>query len=232
MHDVLETEARRRFLESLSLYERQGLHEGAEADVDAVVGLGVALTVSSERLVFSRRATVGTATEISHHLAVLLASQGERTCLVCGSSMERGLEWICPSCGERAPLAAARHFTSSTYAAACQKCNGIGTLQAPNPAKLIIHPEKPLVEGAMYSPGFFPDGYLGKPFNGGYYLLQALAEQYGFDPHRTPWNEISAEAQQAFLFGSHDGADRDLSQPGRALEYLSSEISRFLRFYP
>jgi len=202
VHDVLEAEARRRFLESLSLYERQGLHEGAEADVDAVTGLGVALTIGAERLVFSRRATVGTATEIAHHLAVLLASQGERSCLECGSPMQRGSEWICTGCGARAPLASARHFASSTYAAACVKCHGVGTLQVPNPAKVIIHPEKPLVAGAMYSPGFFPNGYLGKPFNGGYYLVQALAEHYGFDPHKTPWNEISAEAKQAFLFGS------------------------------
>ncbi len=202
VHDVLEAEARRRFLESLSLYERQGLHEGAEAEVEAVTGLGVALTIGAERLVYSRRATVGTATEISHYLDVLLSSQGERQCLVCGSPMERGMEWICGNCGASAPLAAARHFTSTTYAAACQKCNGVGSLQMPNPAKLIIHPEKPLVEGAMYSPGFFPNGYLGKPFNGGYYMLLALAEQYGFDPHQTPWNQISAEAQQAFLFGS------------------------------
>ena len=42
-----ETEARRRFLESLSLYERQGLHEGAEAEVEAVSGLGVALTIGA-----------------------------------------------------------------------------------------------------------------------------------------------------------------------------------------
>lgn len=208
VHDVLEAEARRRFLESLSLYERQGLHEGAEAEVEAVTGLGVALTIGAERLVFSRRATVGTATEIAHHLAALLASQGERHCLECGSPMDRsatvqrGAEWVCKGCGARAALAAARHFSSSTYAAACQKCNGVGTLQIPNPAKLIIHPEKPLVEGAMYSPGFFPNGYLGKPFNGGYYLVLALAEQYGFDPHHTPWNELSTEAQQAFLFGS------------------------------
>lgn len=202
VHDVLEAEARRRYLESLSLYERQGLHEGAEAEVEAVTGLGVALTIGAERLVFSRRATVGTATEITPLLAVLLAHQGERSCLKCGSSMERGTVWVCKSCGERSPLAAARHFTSSTYAAACQKCNGIGSLQVPNPTKLLIHPEKPLVEGAMYSPGFFPNGYLGKPFNGGYYLTLALAEYYGFDIHTTPWNQISAEAQQAFLFGS------------------------------
>ena len=76
VHDVLEAEARRRFLETLSLYERQGTHEGPEAEVDSISGLGVALTVAPERLVYSRRATVGSATEISHHLAVLFALLG------------------------------------------------------------------------------------------------------------------------------------------------------------
>jgi excinuclease ABC subunit A len=202
VHDVLETEARRRFLETLSLYERQGIHEGPEAEVDSVSGLGVALTIGAERLVYSRRATVGTATEISHHLAVLLSGFGRRKCLECGSEMKRRMEWICPVCGIHAPLAAPRHFASSTYSAACVKCNGIGSMQTPNPRKLIIHPEKPLVEGAMHSPGFFPNGYLGKPFNGGYYMLQALGSHHGFDPHKTPWNEMSAEAQHDFLFGS------------------------------
>ena len=100
VHDVLEAEARRRFLETLSLYERQGVHEGAEAEVDAVSGLGVAITVAPERLVYSRRATVGTATEISHHLAVLFAVLGERRCLECGAAMQRTpAEWRCPQCG-------------------------------------------------------------------------------------------------------------------------------------
>jgi hypothetical protein len=43
--DVLEAEARRRYLESLSMYERQGLREGPEAPVDSVAGLGLVLTV-------------------------------------------------------------------------------------------------------------------------------------------------------------------------------------------
>lgn len=202
VHDVLESEARRRFLETLSLYERQGIHEGPEAEVESVSGLGVALTIGAERLVYSRRATVGTATEISHHLAVLLATIGQRKCLECGSEMKRRMEWVCPECGTQAPLAAPRHFTSTTYSAACVKCNGIGSVQIPNPSKLIIHPEKPLVEGAMHSPGFFPNGYLGKPFNGGYYLLQALGDHHGFDPHKTPWNEMSEAARHDFLFGS------------------------------
>jgi excinuclease ABC subunit A len=221
VHDVLEAEARRRFLETLSLYERQGLHEGPEAQVDAISGLGVALTVAPERLVYSRRATVGHATELSQHLAVLFSFLGQRACLECGAAMQRMTDgWRCPSCASTAPLARPHHFLSSTYAAACLKCNGVGSLQAPQPAKLIIHPEKPLCAGAMYSPGFFPNGYLGKPYNGGYYLLQALGRRYGFDPAATPWNELSPEAQQAFLFGSSELLDVTVhSRSGRTSSY-------------
>lgn len=228
VHDVLEAEARRRYLETLSLYERQGIHEGPEAEVESVSGLGVALTIGPERLVYSRRATVGTATEISHHLAVLMAGFGRRTCLKCGSDMKRDTEWICPGCAARAPLAAPRHFTSSTYSAACMRCNGIGSMQTPNPNKLMIHPEKPLVEGAMHSPGFFPNGYLGKPFNGGYYLLQALADHYGFDPHKTSWSEMSATAQHDFLFGSDVSlAVHYQNRKGQSRTY----VSKFPGFY-
>ncbi|OGO04340.1 MAG: hypothetical protein A2Y73_03865, partial [Chloroflexi bacterium RBG_13_56_8] len=201
VHDVLEAEARRRFLESLSLYERQGTQEGPEAPVESVSGLGVAITVGPERSLFGRRATVGTATEISHHLAVLFALWGERACLQCGAPMQRGEEWRCPACGATAPIARARHFSPSNYAAACLHCHGVGTLQEPRPEKLIVQPEKPLCDGAMYSPGFFPKGYLCQPFNGGYDMVRAVAARYGFDPATTPWNEMTPEAQHAFLFG-------------------------------
>ena len=92
-------------------------------------------------------------------------------------------------------------FSPSTYAAACLTCHGVGTLRKPNPAKLIVDPTKPLCGGAMHSPGFFPKGYLGKPYNGGYDMVQALAARYKFDPFQTPWNAMTPEAQQAFLFG-------------------------------
>ena len=200
--DVLETEARRRLLESLSMYERQGLREGPEAPVDAVSGLGVVVTVGSTRGLHARRATVGTVTELSHHLAILLSWLGERRCLNCDANMERHQDtWRCPRCGESAPVAPPRYFQPTHYAAACTVCNGVGTLRKPNPAKLLVHPELPLCDGAMHSPGFFPKGYLCKPFNGGYYHVQALAVKYGFDPATTPWNAMSPDAQHAFLFG-------------------------------
>ena len=204
--DVLEAEAHRRFLEMLSMYERQGTHEGPEAPVGSVSGLGVAVAIGPERLVYSRRATLGSATELAHHLAVLLAAAGERRCVHCGARLARGdsrdrYGSRCLTCGTAIPPVTPRHFLSTTYAAACLTCHGVGTLQEPNPAKLITHPEKPLCAGAMYSPGFFPKGYLGEPFNGGYYVVRAVAERYGFDPEQTPWREMSPEAQQAFLFG-------------------------------
>lgn len=209
--DVLEAEARRRFLESLSIYERQSTQEGPEAPVESVSGLGVAVTITPERHMYNYRATVGTATEISYHLATLLAVTGERDCPECGARLERNLSnalWQCPRCEQTVPLVtAARYFSTSNFASACHRCNGVGSLQMPAPEKLIIHPEKPLCDGAMYSPGFFPKGYLGKPFNGGYYVVQALAKRYGFDPATTPWNEMSPEAQQAFLFGCDEPLD-------------------------
>jgi excinuclease ABC subunit A len=200
--DVLEAEARRRYLESLSLYERQSTREGPEAPVASVSGLGVAITITPDRRLYNRRSTVGTATEIWHHLAVLFATIGRRACLHCGAQMARQAEaWHCPSCHSGAPIARARHFSPVNYAAACRTCNGVGSLQLPEPDKLIVHPEKPLCGGAMHSPGFFPQGYLCKPFNGGYDMVQALAQRYGFDPATTPWNTMPPEAQQAFLFG-------------------------------
>ena len=206
--DVIEAEAKRRFFETLSMYERQGIREGPEVLVDEISGLGVTSHVISTRAMHSRsfmvRNTIGKATEIFHHISNLLAYAGECKCPKCGASMNKKTERICEKCETRIPLPNPINFDSSSYRAACKKCHGIGTINVPNPDKLLIDPEKPLCKGAMYSPGFWPQGYLCKPYNGGYYVLQALAKRYAFDPASTPWNEMSNEAQDAFLYGSDE----------------------------
>jgi len=199
--DVLEAEARRRFLETLSLYERQGTREGPEAPVDAITGLGVTITITPERRLYSRRSTVGTATEIFHNFTAIFSSIGERTCLECGAQMSRGTKWTCPRCGSKAPIAPPRRFNSQTYSASCTTCNGVGTLLKPRPDKLIYDPEKPLCGGAMHSPGFFPQGYLCKPGNGGYDIVQAFAQRHGFDPRETPWSEVPEAVREMFYYG-------------------------------
>ncbi|MHA2007469.1 MAG: ATP-binding cassette domain-containing protein [Promethearchaeota archaeon] len=206
--DIIEAEAKRRFFETLSMYERQGIREGPEVLVDEISGLGVTSHVISSRAMYSRsfnvRNTVGKATEITHHIANLLAYIGKCTCPKCGALMIKTMVFICEKCNFRLPLPKPFQFDPSSYHSACRNCHGIGTINVPKPEKLIIHPEKPLCKGAMYSPGFWPQGYLCKPYNGGYYELQGLAKFYNFDPASTPWDEMSKEAQDAFLYGSKE----------------------------
>jgi excinuclease ABC subunit A len=204
VNNVLEAEARRRFLETLSLYERQSVREGPEAPVESITGLGVTLTVGlriqhawSTLSQFTRRGSVGIASELSHHLGILLARMGKRKCPRYGAEMVREKEWKCPKCSVSAPIAKARHFSTSNYAANCSECTGIGSVLVPRPEKLIIHPDKPLCKGAMYSPGYWPQTYLCKDQP----VIVEIGKRYGFDPMTTPWQDMSKEAQDAFLYG-------------------------------
>ncbi|MFX0074065.1 MAG: AAA family ATPase [Candidatus Hermodarchaeota archaeon] len=205
MMDTLEKEARRRYLETLSMYERQSTKESSEALVENIQGLGITALIVPEKIMqgwyLNLRNTIGKVTDITLHLANIFSYMGERNCPICNQQMKREEKWYCSKCNASIQLPKPRHFISTNYSAACLKCHGVGSFQVPNPTKLIIHPEKPLCKGAMYSPGFFPKGYLCKPYNGGYYVVQALATRYGFDPFETPWNEMSEAAKKAFLYG-------------------------------
>ncbi|MFX1379673.1 MAG: hypothetical protein ACFFA4_11350, partial [Promethearchaeota archaeon] len=173
--DTLEAEARRRYLETLSMYERQSTKENNETLVENIQGLGVTAIIIPEKIIqgwfFNVRNNIGRITDISLHLANIFSYIGDNYCPKCNQIMERKEKWYCRNCNLEFPLAKPRHFISTNYSAACLKCHGVGSFQLPHPEKLIIHPEKPLCSGAMYSPGFFPKGYLCKPYNGGYYIV-------------------------------------------------------------
>ncbi|MFX1577031.1 MAG: hypothetical protein ACFFCF_07635 [Promethearchaeota archaeon] len=204
VQDVLQTEARRRYLETLSMFERQGIREGPEAVVDSIKGLGVTLTVATHRAhlwshipQFTRRNIVGTLTELSFHLANVLAALGQRTCLKCEAQMQREDQWVCPNCANTAPIAKPQYFSSSHWLSSCKKCNGLGILRLPQPEKLIVNPDKPLCAGAMWSPGYWPKTYLCKDQP----IIPELGKGYGFDPFKTPWNKMSKKAQEVFFYG-------------------------------
>jgi excinuclease ABC subunit A len=211
VRDVLQAEAERRFLESLSVYERQGTSEGPEAPVESVSGLGVSIAISSRRrrgsgwwAVFMTRTTVGSVTEISNQINVLYAAIADRFCMDCGTQMVRTENWTCPKCGLEQPIASPRLFSPTIYFAACGKCSGVGHINTPAIGKLIIAPEKPLCQGAMYSPGYYPGKYFCDPKSAAAGLLIALGEKYGFDPQTTTWNDMSEKAKDAFLFGDSE----------------------------
>jgi excinuclease ABC subunit A len=209
VRDVLASEATRRFVESLSMYERQSIREGAEPSARRIDGLGPTIAIGADGGAREPLATVGLATELSFHLGVLLAFAGQRECDRCGGSQRRaagqaGQPWRCEACGAAGPAAEPQQFSPSTYAAACLTCHGVGTIAEPRVERLIIRPSAPVLGGAMLSPGYFPQSYLAKPESLGYWMLQGLAHRYRFDPFETPWEEMGEEAREAFLDADED----------------------------
>ena len=208
VNDVIEANAKKRFFESLTMYERQNIKERLQQGSSTITGLGLTLSIKPERMLYNLRNTVGRVTGIDKHLGILFSVLGECSCPECSTILERKNNYlICSQCSYKEAIYTPARFSPNTYGSACRACHGIGSKYILNPKKLIIHPEKPLCSGAMYSPGFFPQGYLCKPFNGGYYVLEGLAKEFGFDRFNTPWQDMTKEQQDAFLFG----ADREIT---------------------
>ena len=238
VRDVLEAEAMRRLLESLSMYERQGVREGPEAPVRSVDGLGPILVLSASNRWSSGyaeslhrpTATVGRASDVSRLLAVLLARGGSRQCASCGGTMTRNAaapesRWTCSACGADAVPIEARHLVAPTPITACPTCSGRGVVRVGDVDRLIIDPEKTLCGGAMRSVGYFPRGYLCTEGTGGNRALTFIAARHGFDPKTTPWCEMSATAQQVFLWGDPEATNVPGAWSGHRWHGVMTELT-------
>ncbi len=81
--DILYTEGKRRYIESLSSYARQFLGLPKKPDVDRIEGLCPAIAIDQKTVGHNPRSTVGTITEIYDYMRVLFARVGELTCPDC-----------------------------------------------------------------------------------------------------------------------------------------------------
>lgn len=73
---TLYAEGQRRYVESLSAYARQFLHQLDKPDVDSIEGLSPAIAIEQRSGGMNPRSTVATATEIYDYLRILYASLG------------------------------------------------------------------------------------------------------------------------------------------------------------
>lgn len=87
--DTIFAEGQRRYVESLSAYARQFLHQMQKPDVDEIVGLSPAISIDQKSHSSNPRSTVATITEIYDYLRVLFARIGVPHCLVCGKPIKR-----------------------------------------------------------------------------------------------------------------------------------------------
>ncbi|MDR3551400.1 MAG: hypothetical protein P4L31_08365, partial [Candidatus Babeliales bacterium] len=81
--DILFTEGKRRYMESLSSYARQFLGIAKKPDVDRIDGLCPAIAIEQKTVGANPRSTVGTITEIYDYLRVLYARIGIVHCPEC-----------------------------------------------------------------------------------------------------------------------------------------------------
>lgn len=81
--DVLYTEGKRRYVESLSSYARQFLGISKKPNVKNIEGLCPAVSIDQKTVSKNPRSTVGTVTEIYDYLRVLFARVGDPYCFNC-----------------------------------------------------------------------------------------------------------------------------------------------------
>lgn len=87
--DTIFAEGQRRYVESLSSYARQFLHQMQKPDVDEISGLSPAISIDQKSRSNNPRSTVATITEIYDYLRVLFARVGHPHCLVCGREIKK-----------------------------------------------------------------------------------------------------------------------------------------------
>jgi len=81
--DILFTEGKRRYMESLSTYARQFLGIAKKPDFDTIDGLCPSIAIEQKTVSSNPRSTVGTITEIYDYLRVLFARIGQIHCPKC-----------------------------------------------------------------------------------------------------------------------------------------------------
>jgi excinuclease ABC subunit A len=87
--DTLFAEGQRQYIESLSVYARQFLHQLERPDVDLIEGLEPTVCIDQRPGNQNPRSTVATMTEIYDYLRLLMARCGEATCYQCGAPIRQ-----------------------------------------------------------------------------------------------------------------------------------------------
>ena len=117
-------------------------------------------------------------------------------------------KFACPVCDYALAELEPRLFSFNNPAGACQKCDGLGSVEFFDPRRVVAHPNLSLASGAIKGWDRRNHFY--------YSMLQSLAAHYGFDVEQ-PWEMLQDETQALILEGSgkEEIAFRYASERGR-----------------
>ncbi len=180
--DTLAEVCRARFVEGLPAFVRRRLDRPGEARLADADGLTPALAIGQRPPAHNPRSTVATMTEVHEALRLLFARAGQR-----------------PGGGEGGLLAA--QFSFNDHRGACEGCRGLGAVTTCDPDRLITHPERSVLDGAM--DGTKTGRYYGERDGRFVAHLRAVGADLGFD-YDQPWGEQPARAREVALSGAGD----------------------------
>jgi len=113
--------------------------------------------------------------------------------------MDSGVEHLfsakfaCPHCGYALQELEPRLFSFNNPMGACQKCDGLGSIQFFDPLRVVAYPHLSLAAGAIKGWDKRNQFY--------FQMIESLASHYDFDP-AVPFDQMTEEVQRIVLYGS------------------------------
>lgn len=129
---------------------------------------------------------VDTATELAEGDVLVVPERGEELLL--------SQRLACPRCGISVPEPTHASFSFNSPRGMCPECEGLGMSRTFDPERLVEHPERSILNGAIPLLPSLRDRRRRHWFEG-------VAKHYGFDL-RTPWQDLADEHKHVLLYGS------------------------------
>lgn len=106
----------------------------------------------------------------------------------------------CMDCGVNIPAIEPRTFSFNSVYGACETCHGLGVRFDFDPARIVVDPARPLLQGGMASTNTWLDDELEVQ-------IQRIGGQLGIDIS-VPFEKLSQKQQQSLFYGIKDRTSR------------------------